>query len=191
MTALVQLYFQHLRPMRMPVFAVVVDKRYLVPHARLTAAWVHTKAWELLCERIQMFMHNERPDQRALLVADDSGKVENCALAMRHAHFLETATSARRRLDHIMDMPLFVRSELSEGVQLADLCAYPIHRAFRDGNLRYAQFAPVYEQLYRLDQEAVPAGLKIFPPVSPLRVLLSDENQSENEKGRSKTCPRI
>lgn len=60
------------------------------------------------------------------MIADDMGKHQNCALAMRHARFLEKATTANLRLEHIVEMPLFVRSELSEGVQLADLCSYSI-----------------------------------------------------------------
>ena len=35
---------------------------------------------------------------------------------------------------------MFVRSELSAGVQLADLCSYNIYRAFKYGDLTYPFF---------------------------------------------------
>jgi hypothetical protein len=40
-----------------------------------------------------------------VLIANDMGKRQNWTLAMRHACFLEKATTANRRLDHIVEMP--------------------------------------------------------------------------------------
>jgi len=168
--ALVYLYYGQLAELRVPVISVVIDKRVLRPAAN--AAWLHVKAWELLREGVQRFMSYEHVEQKAIMVADDMGKQQNCALAMRHARFLEKATSAGRRLSQVVEMPLFVRSELSEGVQLADLCGYSIYRAFRDGNLLYDYFRPVFARLYRTERDECIDGLKIFPPGSRLRDLL-------------------
>jgi hypothetical protein len=123
------------------------------------------------------------------MVADDMSKQQNCSLAMKHARFLERATSARRRLHHIVEMPLFVRSELSEGVQLADLCGYSTYRAFRDGDLGYRFFQPVYERLYRSRPDGPLDGLKVFPTESPLRDLIIP--RLRNEKGRSVEVPDL
>jgi hypothetical protein len=158
-----------------------MDKRLLRPP--VDSAWLHAKAWELLCERVQMFMKREHPKHKAILVADDMGKQQNCALAMRHARFLERTTSAGRRLSHIVEMPLFVRSELSEGVQLAELCSYSTYRAFRDENLAYGYFRRIFEQIYRTGVEGRIDGLKVFPPGSPLQRLVLIAGA--NEKGRS------
>lgn len=178
--ALVGLYFGQLAELRAPVIVVVIDKRCL--RQPVDAAWLHTKAWELLCERFEMFMCHEHPKHRAIMVADDMSKQQNCALAMRHARFLERATSAGRRLSHIVEMPLFVRSELSEGVQLADLCGYATYRAFRSGDLEYSHFQPVLEQIYKRKSDDRLDGLKLFPGESPLNELL--RARGAKEKGR-------
>jgi uncharacterized protein DUF3800 len=179
--ALVEIYFEQLEELSVPVISVLIDKRLLRPP--VDAAWLHAKAWELLCERIEMFMNFEHPRHNAIMVADDLGKQQNCALAMRHARFLEQATTAGRRLNHIVEMPLFVRSELSEGVQLADLCGYSTYRAFRDGDMDYCYFKPVFERMYRSRPDGRIDGLKVFPTGSPLRALILPA--PENAKGRS------
>jgi hypothetical protein len=67
-------------------------------------------------------------------------------------------------------MPLFVRSELSEGVQLVDLCAYNFQRAFRDKNMKYSYFEMMIPHLYssQMTQLGKIDGLKIFPDSSDL-----------------------
>ncbi|MFB3816423.1 MAG: DUF3800 domain-containing protein [Candidatus Methylomirabilales bacterium] len=47
-------------------------------------------------------------------------------MAMKHAFFQDTGTSSGLWLKHISEMPLFVRSELSNGIQLADLVSYNV-----------------------------------------------------------------
>ena len=185
--ALVALYFNQLAELRAAVIAIVIDKRYLRPP--VDAAWLHAKAWEFLCERVEMYMCSEHPKHRAIMVADDMSKQQNCALAMRHARFLERATSAGRRLNHIVEMPMFVRSELSEGVQLADLCGYSTYRAFRRGDLEYSHFQPVLDQIYRPRADGRLDGLKLFPSDTPLQSLLLQK--TGNEKGRSGEQPDL
>ena len=177
--ALVTLYFDQLEALPVIVISVAIDKRHLHPHR--TPEWLHAKAWEMLCERVELFMWKQHPRHHAVMVADDMGKHLNCALAMRHSHFLERATSARRRLDHIVEMPLFVRSELSEGVQLADLCGYAVYRALRSEDLGYEFFQPVSQRLYGPRSDGKFDGLKIFPASSPLHELFKLE--PETEKG--------
>lgn len=88
---------------------------------------LHIKAWELLCERIENYMREHHNKHRAIIIADDVSPQENLSLANSHAYFIEKKTSANIPLRRIIEMPFFVRSNLSEGVQLADLCAYNIY----------------------------------------------------------------
>jgi hypothetical protein len=164
-SALVALYFEQLAAQKMPVISVAIDKRKLRPP--YSAAWLHAKAWEMLVERVEMFMWREHSKHSAVMIADDMGKSENVGLAMRHARFLERATSAGRQLKHIVEMPLFVRSELSEGVQLADLCGYSVYRALRHGDPNYEYFQLVQPQFIR-GRKRKCHGLKIHPALSEL-----------------------
>jgi hypothetical protein len=63
-----------------------------------------------------------------------------------------------------------VRSELSEGVQLADLCGYAIYRAIRNRNLEYGFFDTIKDRIYMRDRRS--HGLKIHPALSTLKELL-------------------
>jgi len=171
LTKLVELYYQQLAHHNMNIFAVVVDKRHLRDY--MDAAKMHRKAWELLLERIESFLRVEHPKHQGVLITDDISKQRNRELAMKHAYIQEQGTSASVWLTHIAEMPLFVRSELSNGVQLADLVAYNIYRCFRDENIDYPFFARIVPHLW--ESRRTPAdyldGLWVFPGESPLRVL--------------------
>jgi hypothetical protein len=57
---------------------------------------------------------------------------------------------------------------LSNGVQLADLLAYNVYRAFKDGNLAYPYFEMLLPSFYRRNGDAVLDGLKVWPEASPM-----------------------
>lgn len=152
----------------MRIFAVVVDKRYLRDH--MTEEQLHRKAYELLIERVEWFLKTEHPKHKALMIVDNTSKQMNRSLAMKHSYFQREGTSSGSLIPHIVELPMFVESNLSNGVQLADLCAYNVYRAFRDEDLDYAFFKRISPCIYRAvhrESEAV-EGLKVFPNDSPL-----------------------
>ena len=89
-------------------------------------------------------------------------------------------------LKHISEMPLFVRSELSNGVQLADMVAYNIYRAFRSGDVSYRYFVrllPCFWSCATTPPEEI-EGLKFFPDDSPLHELRKalGRQRAQNQK---------
>ena len=160
----------------MYIIVVIVDKSEIDPYYEFNASKLHRKAWELLCERIELFMTEYHSKHNAVIICDDMTKNENISLAMKHSYFKETNTSSGLELRHIIEMPLFVRSELSEGVQLVDLCAYNFLRAFRDKNMDYPYFKMMIPHLYSsYHTEANKIdGLKIFPDSSKLIDLMEN-----------------
>ncbi len=165
---LVDLYLAQLEYHRMRIFAVVVDKRYL--HDYVTKEILHRKAYELLLERVEWFVRTEYPRHRALMVVDNTNRQMNRSLAMKHSFFQREGTSSKCRIGHIVEMPMFVESNLSNGVQLADLCAYNVYRAFRYQAPDYAHFMRIAPRFYSAphQQAARVEGLKVFPDGSPL-----------------------
>ena len=161
-------YYSRLDSHHMVIISIVIDKPRL--DSFMDRNKVHRKAWELLCERIENFMREYHIKNKAIIICDDMSKSENISLAMKHAHLLETCTSCGLHLNHILEMPLFVRSELSEGVQMADLCAYNFQRAFRDKNMNYSYFKRLIPRIYFSQQTGSKKidGLKIFPDTSEL-----------------------
>jgi hypothetical protein len=166
MTDLVELYYNQLADLNAVCISVVIDKRKLFDYFDQTK--LHLKAWELLCERIEKYMREYHRRHRAILIVDDVSKQENKSLASKHALFLEERTSAGVPITQIIEMPLFIRSELSEGVQLADLCAYNVYRSASYNQPEYSFFKRMLPRYYnsgntpgnKLD------GLKIFPDSS-------------------------
>ena len=171
LTELIDLYYRQLDYHHMFIFTALVDKRHL--HAYMDREKLHRKSWELLCEMIEGFMSVAHDRHQAAMIVDDVGPQMNRSLAMKHAYHMDQGTGSGTWLRHLCEMPLFVRSELSNGIQLADLCAYNIYRAFRDNDMEYAFFQRVLPRVWRSNvwrsYQGTPfSGFRVFPPESPL-----------------------
>ncbi len=168
---LVKTYFSQLSARDAVVIAAVIDKRYLRDH--ITHATLHKKAYEFVLERIQHYMREYHPKQRALIVMDDTSKQLNRDVAMKHA-FFQRAGNQNLEFRQIVEYPFFTASELSNGVQLADLLAYNVYRAFVSENLSYPYFELLVPHIYRRRAGEVLDGLKVWPEGSPLIQLARD-----------------
>jgi hypothetical protein len=162
---LVKTYFEQLPSINAVMFAVVVDKRHL--HGHMTQEMLHKKAYELILERIEHFMSEYHAKHNALIVMDDTSKQLNRAVAMKHA-FLQRSGNQNVNFRHIIEYPFFTRSELSNGVQFADLCAYNVYRAFRDKDFTYPYFALQLPYFYRRANQSRLDGLKVWSEGSEL-----------------------
>lgn len=95
---------------------------------------------------------------------DDTQRQLNHAVAMKHAYF-QREGNRNVTFRHIVEYPFFTDSKLSNGVQLADLCAYNIYRAFRGKEFDYPFFAQLIPHFYcsgKTPPEKL-NGLKVFP----------------------------
>ncbi len=162
---LVKVYFDQVAACNAVVMAAVIDKRFLRDH--MTHETLHKKAYEFMLERIEHFMTEYHPKHHALIVMDDTSKELNQAVAMKHAYF-QRAGNANMTFGHIVEYPFFTRSELSNGVQLADLLAYNVYRAFKSQNLAYPYFQMLLPSFYRRPSGQTLDGLKVWPEGSPL-----------------------
>lgn len=147
------------------VLATVIDKRYL--RAGTTAEILHRRAYELLLELIQNYIRRNHPKHQALIVMDDTDKSLNRAIAMQHSLF-QRVGNRNTAFPDIVEYPFFTRSELSNGVQLADQLAYNVYRAFRYEDLAYPYFDRMLPHFDQSRDGAVPHGLKVWPDDSPL-----------------------
>lgn len=174
LTAVVDLFYAQLAHHHMTVFSVIVDKRHL--HDYMDQAKLHRKTWELLLELIERFVRCRHDKHQALMVTDDSGLQANRSLAMKHAFIMDRGTKHHTWLQHICEMPMFVRSELSNGVQLADLCSYNIYRAFKKADIGYPFFQRIIPHIWsRSEPVSHPfTGLHVFPANSPLKSVVEE-----------------
>lgn len=163
---LVASFFSQIEARNAVVLAAVIDKRYL--HDHVTHEILHKKAYEFVLERIQHFMREYHPKHQALIVMDDTSKQLNQAIALKHSYF-QREGNQNLRFDQIVEYPFFTRSELSNGVQLADLLAYNVYRAFKSEDLTYPYFRMLLPAFYRRKgADTAHDGLKIWPKESPL-----------------------
>ena len=162
---LVNAFYCQLLSRKMVIMAAVIDKRMLYDY--VTQEILHKKAYEFLLERIQHFMREYHPKHRALIIMDDTSKQLNRAVAMKHA-FFQRAGNDNLQFRHIVEYPFFTASELSNGVQLADLLAYNVYRAFKTENFDYPFFKMMLPHVYRRKGGETLDGLKVWPEGSPL-----------------------
>ena len=165
MGRLVDAYYDQLESRNAVVLASIIDKREL--HADTSHDVMHRWAYELLLERIEHFMRQYHRRHQALIVMDDTNTQLNQFIAMGHAALLRRG-NPNMLFPHIVEYPFFTRSELSNGVQLADLLAYNVYRAFRTEDLDYPYFRSVLPMVYRRRDTGSLAGIKVWPETSPL-----------------------
>ena len=163
--SLTNVYFEQVAKRNTVVVASVIDKRYL--RVDTTFKMLQQKAYELLLERIQGYMNDHHPQHQALIIMDDMDKDLNRAVAMQHASFLRSG-NWNTTFQNIVEYPFFTRSELSNGVQLADQMAYNVYRAFRYEDMGYDYFDKMLPNFYQSRDGSIPYGLKVWPDESPL-----------------------
>lgn len=106
------------------------------PNAPLTAnEWALRRDVAFLFERYYYYLEDLGGDQRGLLIFDELERAQ-CRGLMRRMqdYFLRTETG-RRRSALIIPEPFFVHSDLTTGVEVADVVVYVINWAYRYGQM--------------------------------------------------------
>jgi len=127
------------------------------------------KAYEILIERLERYLGEFHDKHKGLIIIDDVSRQENRSLAAKHL-FIQREGNQIMRFRHLIEGPMFSDSALSTGIQLADLCAYNVYRAFKDKNFRYPHFLNLLDRFYssrRTDPFKLD-GLKVWPDDSDL-----------------------
>jgi hypothetical protein len=130
------------------VFASIVH-----PDAPLTAnEWALRRDIAFLFERYYYYLEDLGGDQRGLLVFDELERAQCRGLMGRmQDYFLHTETG-RRRSSLIIPEPFFVHSDLTTGVQVADVVAYVINWAYRYGQMDEAGRSELQPLAYLVEQ---------------------------------------
>ena len=89
------------------------------------------KDYAYLFERFFYFLEDNPVREQGIVVFDELEKSQSHLLIdQMHRYFADTAVG-RQRASHIIPEPFFVHSDLTTGVQIADLVAYVISWGFR------------------------------------------------------------
>ena len=116
------------------------------------------KDYAYLFERFFYFLEDSAADEQGIVVFDELEKSKSHLLIdQMHRYFEETAVG-RHRASRIIPEPFFVHSDLTTGVQIADLLAYIISWGFRMPRMTKPareELAPFADQIARLRYLAV------------------------------------
>ncbi len=135
------------------MFAECVDKNHFVPE--IAGKSVDEQALEQVVSRFERYLQNLGQDL-GLLIHDN-----NQTVAKRHTNlmrsFLRKGT-LWTDVRHVIETPMFVDSELTGMIQLADLCGYALRRYLE--NSESELFNLVFRRADRVGQTAV--GVRHF-----------------------------
>jgi hypothetical protein len=116
------------------------------------------KDYAYLFERFFYFLEDSPSREQGIIVFDELEKSRSHILVdQAHAYFRDSATG-RHRASLIIPEPFFVHSELTTGIQIADLVAYVISWGFRTPQMTKSprsELADYVRQVARLRYRAI------------------------------------
>ena len=105
------------------LFAECIDKVHFDPV--LAGTSIHEQAFEQVVSRFERYLQNLQTGY-GLLIHDN-----NETVAHRHTELMKSFLrrgTLWTQIEHVIETPMFVDSQLTSMVQLADLCAYALRR---------------------------------------------------------------
>ncbi|MBI4469632.1 MAG: DUF3800 domain-containing protein [Acidobacteria bacterium] len=154
------------------LFAECVDKLHFDPSR--TPTTIDEQAFEQIVSRFERYLRNVGEEGRnyGLLIHDNNQTVaRRHTLLMKRFHQRGTLWT---QLNHIIETPLFVDSELTSLVQVADLCGYAIRRYLE--NDEEPLFDLVFQRADRHDGRVV--GVRHFTSLGCLcKICISHSNR--------------
>ncbi len=116
------------------------------------------KDYGYLFERFFYFLEENKPHESGIVVFDELEKSRSHLLIDQCQRYFKETAIGRQRANLIIPEPFFVHSELTTGVQLADLAAYVISWGFRTPAMKKPareELAPFAKQIAELRYKAL------------------------------------
>lgn len=96
----------------------------VAPRAPRSSPTMLRKDYSYLFQRLYYFLGQFPDHERGMLVMDELDETEAALLERQMSVYFQRTRFGRRRAQRIMPQPFFVHSNLTTGVQVADLAAY-------------------------------------------------------------------
>jgi Protein of unknown function (DUF3800) len=93
------------------------------------------KDYAYLFERFSYYLEDVNPTAMGIVVFDELEKSKSHILVAQMERYSKHSAKGRQRSGRIMPEPFFVHSDLTTGIQIADLVAYIVSWAFRTKDL--------------------------------------------------------
>ncbi|OGI00634.1 MAG: hypothetical protein A2Y25_04590 [Candidatus Melainabacteria bacterium GWF2_37_15] len=125
------------------LICIVVNKDAMLKQYGINASKPNLFAMEYLLEKISLFMDFHNSDRQAIVMMDKFSDESEQLLNKAHMLQINHSGYTWKNLKIIVENLLFVDSKYNNFIQLTDLCAYSIMRAFRDDNPEYPFFKKI------------------------------------------------
>lgn len=135
------------------IFAMVVDRDAKRPEERR----ILRKDYSYLFERFYYFLQDVRDKGTGVIVFDELEKSQSHILFEQMGAYFKDTRRGQERAKRILPEPFFVHSDLSTGVQMADLAAYILawtHTGGTAGNDARDELMPFRRQVTGLAHDA-------------------------------------
>ena len=145
------------------LFAECIDKHFFDPARTYPSRSANEQAFEQVVSRFEQYLNNVSTRRRPAygLVAHDN----NQTVARRHTRMMRNFHAQGTfwtNVRHIIETPMFVDSELTRMIQIADLCAYALRRYVERGETEL--FDPIFTRADRVRGATV--GVRHYSPPS-------------------------
>lgn len=121
------------------LISTVINKDSLLRHYGINKPEPNIFAIQYLLERISLFMAYNYPAEQAIVIMDKCSDSIEKMLNRTHSLQIEEGYSWKG-VKNIIENIMFVDSQYNNFIQLTDLCAYNVNRAFKDDNPDYSFF---------------------------------------------------
>ncbi len=112
--------FELVRKVDLAAFTIVIRRPSFVPH---TPPGMLPRQYQFLLQRVSDHMANKFRGEMATIIFDEEHLHHDREISRSFTNFM-FKTAEGKSFDNILEIPLFVSSSLTPGVQLADLFAY-------------------------------------------------------------------
>jgi len=126
--------------------------------ARVMSAGKLRKDYAFLLERFFYFLEDGNPSLCGAVVFDELEKSQSHILVDQMSQYFRRTTNGRARAGQIIPEPFFVHSDLTTGIQIADLIIYTLSWGFRVKEMVIPardELSPFVEQICGLRYRAV------------------------------------
>ena len=139
---------------RCRVFASIVDPDAPAP----PVTDFLRKDYAYLFERFYYFLEDADPGSSGIVVFDELDKAQSHLLLSQMDRYFKRTRNGRQRAGRIIPEPFFVHSDLTTGVQIADLVAYLVSWGFRIPPMvetRREELTPLVDRVCQLRHRAI------------------------------------
>ena len=119
------------------------------------------KDYAYLFERFFYFLEDIHPDAQGIVVFDELERSRSHLLIDQMDGYFKRTAKGRQRSGRIVPEPFFVHSDLTTGIQIADLIAYIVSWGFRTAQL----VEPARDELKRFAQQVATLRFRVVREV--------------------------